>query len=341
MAPGQWLLVDRHEGALEPTLTQARAAIVTDRFLGYGFRAVTAVFPLAPPEQKIMNYRHIYHAGNFADVFKHAILVGLLTHLRAKPTPFRVFDTHAGIGGYDLTSAAAEKTGEAAAGIGRLLALTTPPPELAAYLDLVRDYAAGSAGAARAAGTGATLYPGSPALAQALLRPDDRLVLAELHPDDAATLKAAFARDRRVTVHHMDGYQALKSLLPPHERRGLVLIDPPFEVTDEFDRLAKGLATAWKRWPTGIYALWYPIKERPSVWRFHEAIAKSGFTKALVAELTIHPEDDWRRLNGCGMVILNPPWQAEIWLAALGHALHRALAPAGGGSVVQWLIEDK
>ena len=181
-----------------------------------------------------MNYRHIYHAGNFSDVVKHAVLALLIEHLKHKDKPFFVLDTHAGIGRYDLDSPEAKKTGESANGIGRLMAAPAVPPELDAYLGAIAALNARSKGALR-------WYPGSPGLIRSLLRPRDRLVAVELHPDDAAKLEATFRRDFQVKVLHMDGYAALKSLLPPSERRGLALVDPPFEVTDEFDRLAKGL----------------------------------------------------------------------------------------------------
>ncbi|PWC55659.1 23S rRNA (adenine(2030)-N(6))-methyltransferase RlmJ [Azospirillum sp. TSO22-1] len=278
-----------------------------------------------------MNYRHIFHAGNFADVMKHAVLTLIVEHLRAKPAAFCVLDTHAGVGRYDLTSDPAQRTLEYADGIGRLFGHAPPHPALAPYLDAV---------AGLNPGVDLRWYPGSPLLARALLRPQDRLVLSELHREDAATLKAEFARDGQVAVHAMDAYHALKAHLPPKEKRGLVLIDPPFEEPDEFVRLVAGLRQAHRRWPTGIYAIWYPIKERPAVWRFQEALAEAGIPKILLAELTIHPEDTHLRLNGSGLAIVNPPWTLDETLGAVLPALHAALPGTGGGTRVEWLVPE-
>ncbi|HYD31275.1 MAG TPA: 23S rRNA (adenine(2030)-N(6))-methyltransferase RlmJ [Azospirillaceae bacterium] len=279
-----------------------------------------------------MNYRHIYHAGNFADVLKHTVLALLLEHLRRKDTPFVVLDTHAGIGRYDLSSIEAGKTREYESGIARLLAAPDLPPELAPYLDVVRALNP-EAGPLR-------WYPGSPRVARSLMRPSDRLILAELHPEDAVTLKREFRGDRQVAVHHQDAYQSLKAHLPPKEKRSLVLVDPPFETPDEFARMVAGLKAAHKRWPTGQYALWYPIKERALIWRFHQALEDAAIPKTLAVELTILPEDDPFRLSGCGMILVNPPWQLDITLGRVLPALHRALgAPAGGGRV-EWIVPD-
>lgn len=279
-----------------------------------------------------MNYRHIYHAGNFADVMKHAVLALAVTHLRAKPAAFRLLDTHAGIGRYDLSADEAQRTGEYRDGIGRLFGRPCPHPALAPYLDAVQ--ALNPDGVLR-------VYPGSPLLMRHLLREQDRMTLAELHPQDAQTLKQLFARDTAVAVHHMDGYQALKAHLPPPEKRGLVLTDPPFESPDEFATMTAALVRTHKRWPGGIYALWYPIKERPAVWRFHEALADSGIPRILTAELTIHPEDTHLRLNGCGMVIINPPWRLDETLAEMLPVLQERLAVSGGTSRVDWLVPEQ
>ena len=282
-----------------------------------------------------MNYRHAYHAGNFSDVFKHAVLALVLEHLKAKPVPFHVLDTHAGIGRYDLAAAQATKTGEWRDGIARVLAAADRlPEELAPYLDAVR------AMQIEGSPDGLRWYPGSPRIARHLMRPEDRMTLVELHPEDAEVLKAEFARDRQVAVHRMDGYQALKAHLPPREKRGLVLVDPPFETPDEFARMAEGLAMAHRRWAVGIKALWYPIKERPAVWRFQEAVAATGVPKILVAELTVHAEDTHTRLNGCGMLIANPPWRLDETLGRVLPALHAALGAEAGAARVDWLVPE-
>ncbi|RJF83767.1 23S rRNA (adenine(2030)-N(6))-methyltransferase RlmJ [Azospirillum cavernae] len=278
-----------------------------------------------------MNYRHIFHAGNPADVMKHAVMALILDHLRVKPAPFCVLDTHAGIGRYDLTSEAAQKTLEYENGVGRLFGAHAPHPSLTPYLDAVA--AINPDGVLRA-------YPGSPRIARAALRPQDRLVLGELHPDDAHALRREFRDDPQVAVHEIDAYVALKAHLPPKEKRGLVLIDPPFEQPDEFSRMVEGLAAAHRRWPTGVYALWYPIKERAAVWRFQEAVEKTGIAKILLAELTWHPEDTHLRLNGSGLLIVNPPWRLDETLKETLAALHAVLPTTGGGVSVTWLAPE-
>lgn len=244
-----------------------------------------------------MNYRHAFHAGNFADCMKHALLVWLLRALSAKEKPFRVLDTHAGIGSYDLAASEAERTGEWRRGIGRLLDITEGP--LADYVGLVR-----AAGAPRH-------YPGSPALIRALLRPQDHLLACELHPEDHATLRARFRGDRQVSVHHRDGWEALKALTPFPERRGLVLVDPPFEREGEFDRMAAGIALVAHRFRAGIQACWYPIKHRAPVRAFHTALGESGVRDLVAAELRLREPTDPQRLNGCGLLVANPPWRFE------------------------------
>lgn len=286
-----------------------------------------------------MNYRHAYHAGNFADVVKHAVLALLVEHLRAKPAPFCVLDTHAGIGRYDLASAEALRTGEAAAGILRAFAARDRlPVSLAPYLEAV---SALNGDGQRKPDDRPRWYPGSPRLVRALMREEDRLVLVELHPEDAATLKREFSGDRQVAIHRMDGYLALKAHLPPRERRGLVLVDPPFEAPDEFGRLVDGLLLAHRRWPGGIKALWYPIKERPAVWRFHDALERSGVPKLLSIEVTVHPEDTHQRLNGTGLIVANPPWRLEETLGEALPALHREMGAEGGGVRIEWLVPEE
>ena len=261
-----------------------------------------------------MNYRHAYHAGNFADVLKHATLALIVEHLKRKPTPFRVIDTHAGPGLYDLTGIQAEKTGEWKQGIAHLYgpeAGRLPQdiaPLLAAYLSAVAQQ--------NPAG-GLARYPGSPCLARSLLRPEDRLVVNELHPEDATELKSLFTRDRQTTVLHLDGWTALKSLLPPKEKRGVILIDPPFEQPGELDRLVDGLREAVSRFATGIYMLWYPIKNPKMIATFHSALTIGGYPKLLVAELMLRAPHDIDRLNGTGIAILNPPWQLDDQLNKL------------------------
>jgi 23S rRNA (adenine2030-N6)-methyltransferase len=278
-----------------------------------------------------MNYRHAFHAGAFTDVVKHATLALVLEHLQAKAQPCCFLDTHAGIGRYDLWSEPAQRTGEYRAGI--LKAVRDPAAELAPYLAVVRAMNDG--------GPHVRWYPGSPGLAQALLRPHDRIVLCELHPEDARTLAASFAGDARVQVQESDGYLALKALLPPKERRGCVLIDPPFEVTDEFERIVRGLGHALRRWATGIYLVWYPIKHRGPVKAFHDALAASGIRRVLVAELLLRPDGDPDRLNGSGMIVVNPPWKLDESLARLLPALCADFGATGSGRArVETLVPE-
>jgi 23S rRNA (adenine2030-N6)-methyltransferase len=276
-----------------------------------------------------MNYRHAYHAGNFADVLKHAALALAIEHLKRKEAPFRVVDTHAGAGCYALASTEAQKTGEWCEGIGRLLGPEADPlPEEAArrlrpYLDAVR---AENAGAALAT------YPGSPCLARRLMRAQDALIANELNDEERAHLKTAIGRDRRAKVMALDGWLALKSLLPPKERRGLILIDPPFEAAGELERLARGLEEGLARFATGIFMAWYPIKDEKPIARFHKALAALDLPKPLCVELLIRRPSDPDRLNGCGLVIANAPYTLEADLAALLPELGRRLAQAPGAS---------
>jgi len=286
-----------------------------------------------------MNYRHTYHAGNAADVVKHAIVALILAHLKRKDAPFFVLDSHAGLGTYDLAAAEAEKTGEWRSGIGRLLAESSPPEEVAEYLAVVRRLNPEG---------GLRWYPGSPALAAALTRPQDRLAFVELHPDDQGALRRRFVNDRRVGIHHGDGYAALKSLLPPPERRGLVLIDPPYEAGDETTVLRRNLGEALKRWRGGIFVIWYPIKRRSVVDRFHADLAMLGPPPTLVAEVTVRNGEDSKRrtsgeserLVGSGLVIVNPPWQLDGALATLLPQLAAILAPGIGRHRLEWLVAE-
>ncbi len=280
-----------------------------------------------------MNYRHAYHAGNFGDVVKHAVLVLVVRALTAKPKPLAVFDSHAGIGAYDLGGTEALKTGEAQHGILRLLAAPEPPALALPYLDLVHRF--DPAGAA--AGGEPRRYPGSPRLVRALLRPGDRLVLTELHPEDAARLRAEFRGDAQVAVHRRDGYEAVRALVPPPERRGLVLIDPPFEVPGEAERLVRCIAAVHRRWPTGVVLAWYPVKDEASAARLRAGLAATGVPRSLSAELTVWASLDPTRLNGCGLVLVNPPWTLPEQIAALLTELQPILARDGGTARVEWL----
>jgi 23S rRNA (adenine2030-N6)-methyltransferase len=267
-----------------------------------------------------VNYRHAYHAGNFADVVKHVVLTRLLDYLKQKDKAFRVIDTHAGIGRYDLSSVEAQKTGEWQGGIGRLIDASFAAPVtalLAPYLETVRSLNPEG---------GIQKYPGSPMIARHLLRKQDRLSAIELHPKDVAKLRTLFAGDFQTRVIELDGWLALGAHLPPKEKRGLVLIDPPFEEAGEFERLVDGLIRAHKRWPSGIYALWYPIKDRKAIIAFRKALKQSGIPKLLDIEFEIRPASSQPSLDGSGLLVVNPPFTLEGELRTLMPALHRVLA---------------
>ena len=282
-----------------------------------------------------MNYRHAFHAGSFADVFKHAVLCRILHYLRGKPAAFRVIDTHAGAGLYDLTSSEASRGGEWRDGIERLLATQLAAPLaalLAPFLEVVgalneRDRL--------------TTYPGSPALARAWLRPQDRLIACELEPKACVTLAGHLRGDTRIKTIEIDGWAALTAYLPPPERRGLVLVDPPFEDDGDFHRLSHGLALAHRKWATGVYALWYPIKDRGEPDALAKRLRRLGPAKILRAELNVAPLSDPARLNGCGLILVNPPWTLENELSVLLPGLAGILGRDGkGGFRLDWLAGE-
>lgn len=282
-----------------------------------------------------MNYRHAFHAGSFADVFKHAVLCRILHYLRGKPAAFRVIDTHAGAGLYDLTSSEASRGGEWRDGIERLLTTQLAAPMaalLAPFLEVVgalneRDRL--------------TTYPGSPALARAWLRPQDRLIACELEPKACVALAGHLRGDTRIKTIEIDGWAALTAYLPPPERRGLVLVDPPFEDDGDFHRLSHGLALAHRKWATGVYALWYPIKDRGEPDALAKRLRRLGPAKILRAELNVAPLSDPARLNGCGLILVNPPWTLEDELSVLLPGLAGILGRDGkGGFRLDWLAGE-
>lgn len=280
-----------------------------------------------------MNYRHAFHAGNFADVFKHVLLLRLLAALARKDKAFAYIETHAGAGRYALAAPAARKSGEARAGIGRLWQSPAARGEdVARYLAAVR---------ALNHGDGLACYPGSPRIARFLLRPQDRMRLAEAAPAECARLRAEFAHDRQVSVHCGDGYAQLKAWLPPPERRGLVLIDPPYERDEEWRQASEALVAAARRWPQGTYALWYPVKRDAPLARCQADLARAGLRKLLLAEMSVSPADTPFRLNGCGMIVLNPPWRLEQGLAPELEALAERLRQGPSADArVEWLVPE-
>ncbi|MDX5593937.1 23S rRNA (adenine(2030)-N(6))-methyltransferase RlmJ [Pseudovibrio sp. SPO723] len=283
-----------------------------------------------------MNYRHIYHAGNLGDVLKHTVLAAIITYMKKKDAAFRILDTHAGIGIYDLTSDEAQRTGEWQNGIGRIIDEDIPSDVaevLDPWLGVVR--------AMNPQGTGIDMYPGSPIIARDLMRNQDRLTLTELHPDDFRTLTDNFGGDKHVKLIELDAWLALGSFLPPKERRGLVLIDPAYEVEDEFERLLEGVQRGWKRWQTGTFALWYPIKERKTVNRLIANMEAYGIRNVLGLELGSGRIDPEKPMVSSGMLVVNPPWtlkqQMETALPWLCDKLKRG--PGAAWSVQQVIDE--
>ena len=277
-----------------------------------------------------MNYRHAFHAGGFADVIKHIVLVRILTYLQDKPAAFRVIDTHAGAGVYDLTSDEARRGGEWLTGIARVMQARfseTTLPLVLPYLDIVRAF-----NPQAALGT----YPGSPLIARALLRPQDRLTACEVEPKARKHLIDALRRDTQARVVDLDGWVALPAFVPPKERRGLVMIDPSYEHKDEFERLATGFAEAFAKWPTGSYLLWYPVKSRRATDNLARHVAEvagadAAAGKCLRLEFSVAPQVTGAGLTSAGLLIVNPPWTLAGELKAILPELEKPLGQGGAG----------
>jgi 23S rRNA (adenine2030-N6)-methyltransferase len=295
------------------------------------------------PAVNAMNYRHAYHAGNFADVLKHTVLLALIEAMQSKPTPFCVIDTHAGSGCYALDGREAGKTGEFKDGISRLLypdlhgstaKAASLPPLLRRWLDSILAVPGNE--------DGLKVYPGSPLQAANAMRAEDSAQLCELHPEEATLLHELFRRDPRIHVHQRDGYEALSGLLPPKEKRGLVLIDPPYEAQEaEYKRIEQAIKAAMLRWPTGVYAIWYPIKQRSQVQPFLRWLPRCGAKRVLRAELMIYPDESPLRLNGSGMVILNAPWKLDDTLREPLQAMARLLSRERPAEwKLDWLLQE-
>jgi 23S rRNA (adenine2030-N6)-methyltransferase len=285
----------------------------------------------------MLSYRHGFHAGNFVDVHKHISLILLLNSLKKKKAGFCYIDTHAGCGNYDLQSEFARKHSEYETGISRIWPLTDMPLPVAVYLDAVRIVNSKF----KCRDNGLRFYPGSPVIARQLLRPQDRMILMELHNTEAPLLQAMFNNDKQVSVHHRDGFEGLPALVPPGEKRGLVLIDPSYEIKSEFNILTHSIINAWQKWPTGIYAIWYPVQARQPIPQFHYELRQAGIRKVFLHEFSIYPDTDPNRLAGSGMVIINPPWQFDVqirevlaWLVPL---LDRG---AQTGFRCEWLVPE-
>jgi len=276
-----------------------------------------------------MNYRHAFHAGNFADVFKHIVIARILTHLREKIAPFRVIDTHAGEGLYDLAGEEAGRTGEWHDGIGRLAAAKMPTDVAA----LIAPYLA----ALHACNHADELryYPGSPVLARHLLRPQDRLVACELEPRAAAALSRHLRGTPTAKAMHMDGWIALNAYVPAKERRGLVIVDPPFEHPNDLIRLADEVTAAYRKWPTGIYLMWYPLKGRDDPDRFIKRVRRAGMEKCLRVEFAVASPVPGGGLKACGIIVVNPPWRLAAEIRTFAPVLLNALGrDAGRGYVL-------
>lgn len=279
----------------------------------------------------MLSYQHDYHAGNHADVLKHSVLALVIRALQRKETPLRVLDSHAGSGVYDLRSHEARKNAEFAGGIGRLLAASNPPLELHGYLQAVRALN-GTGG-----GKELHLYPGSPQVARHLLRPLDHLELLELHPGALARLHRNFGRDNRVHIHDRDAFEGLPALLPPAERRGIVLVDSAYEVKADFTGIVELLNACHRRWATGIYLVWYPLIRHPLAERFTAKVRASGISKILKAELQVEA-GGFDGMRGSGLCIVNPPYGLDQKLNVLLPYLWEALKnDARSGWQVEWL----
>lgn len=276
----------------------------------------------------MLSYRHGFHAGYWADVHKHVLLAVLLEHLRRKDTPFCVVDAFAGDGVYDLTSAEAQKTGEFRDGIGKLWRQSAAPAAVQWYLDQVRSMNAGGR---------LVRYPGSPALALAAMRASDRLILGELHPTGNAALRRWAKGDPRIAVHRRDGYELLGALLPPPVRRGLVLVDPSYEIKTEYDTLPGALARALAKWPQGIYVVWYPVLPEARHAAMLDALAAGPAAACLKSEIGPAPPPS-TGMRAAGVVVINPPWQIDAEVAAMGDWLVPSLWPgAAGCHTLEWL----
>ena len=282
-----------------------------------------------------MNYRHAFHAGGFADVIKHIVLVRMLTYLQEKPAAFRVIDTHAGAGRYDLTGDEARRGGEWLTGIARVLQARfseSALPLVAPYLDIVRAFNSGAELKA---------YPGSPLIARAMLRPQDRLTACELEGGARKQLIDALRRDAQARVVDLDGWTALTAFVPPNERRGLVVIDPPFEASNEFEQLASGFRTAFQKWPTGSYLLWYPVKSRRAADALarevaHAAAGAKPASKCLRLEFSVAPQEAGGPLASTGLLMVNPPWTLGGELKTILPELEK---PLGQGGAARFRLE--
>ncbi len=250
----------------------------------------------------MLSYRHSFHAGNFADVLKHLVQVLIIEALQQKPTPFVYHDTHAAAGRYNLRDKTSEKTGEYKDGIAKVWLRDDIPEVMETYIDIIQSLNPDGQ---------LNYYPGSPLVAKSMIGKTQRMELTDLHPTDLALLEQEFAGDRKVRIQKLDGYKGINAMLPPPQRRALVLIDPPYELKTEHDDAIKGIVAAHKRFSTGIYALWYPVVSRPQVTKFCEKFTKQGIRNILRVELNVKQDTSEYGMTGTGMIIINPPWKLE------------------------------
>lgn len=280
----------------------------------------------------MLSYRHSFHAGNHADVLKHTVQSLIIESLKEKDKPFLYLDTHAGAGRYQLSGEHAERTGEFLEGIARIWAQESVPEELKTYLEAVS--ALNPRGDLR-------FYPGSPLIAAHLLRDHDKLNISELHPSDFPLLRNEFSRDNRARVVREDGYQQLKSQLPPLSRRGFVLIDPPYELKSDYQAVVKGIQEGHRRFATGTYAVWYPVVLRQQIKRMVKDFQATGIRKILQIELAVRPDSDQRGMTASGMIVINPPWKLESQMKSVLPWLHKVLVPEGTGhTLVEWITPE-
>ncbi|KAE9538332.1 23S rRNA (adenine(2030)-N(6))-methyltransferase RlmJ [Ursidibacter maritimus] len=279
----------------------------------------------------MLSYRHSFHAGNHADVLKHIVLTLILDALKQKEKGFFYLDTHSGTGRYSLMSAEAEKTGEYVEGIARLWERDDLPEEVAMYLNEIKKINKDKL----------RFYTGSPLLAVQQLRPQDRALLTELHPNDFPLLRNEFAKNRNVVTKRENGFQQLKSALPPKEKRGLVLIDPPYELKEDYELVVKAIIEGYKRFATGVYAIWYPVVLRQHTKRIVRGLEATGIRKILQIELAVRPDSDQRGMTASGMIVINPPWQLESQMKRILPYLTDVLVPEGTGSwSVNWITPE-
>ena len=279
----------------------------------------------------MLSYRHSFHAGNHADVVKHIVQSLILDALKQKDKPFVYHDTHSGVGRYDLQDERSEKTGEFKQGIARIWSRDDIPSDIVAYIDTIK---------ALNNGDELRYYPGSPKVARSQIRAQDRMVLTELHPSDFPLLLQEFRGDRQVKMYQEDAFARLKASLPPKERRGLVLIDPPYELKHEYQDVVKAIKHSYQRWATGTYAIWYPVVYRETIDNMIEGLKDLNIRNILQIELGVEADTEERGMTASGMIVINPPWKLESQMQQILPWLQQAIAPNYGHNKVEWIVPE-